>query len=109
MATFLKSLLAFIWSALVGFWLFMTYLDDRVSLQKGLTILVGLFLVLAGYIVYGLKTRMSGATAVGEKGTPKKIDDRMIRRLHTSTTPPEKTGNPSPKKSPTPLKSRPKK
>ncbi|MEC4671254.1 MAG: hypothetical protein VST66_05160 [Nitrospirota bacterium] len=109
MATFLKSLLAFIWSALVGFWLFTTYLDDEVSLQKGLTILIGLFLVLAGYIVYGLKTRKSGATAVGEKGTPQKIDDRIIRRLHTYTTPPEKTENPGPKKSPTPPKSQPKK
>ena len=109
MATFLKSLLAFIWSALVGFWLFMTYLDDEVSLQKGLTILVGLFLVLAGYIVYGLKTRKSGATAVGEESTPKKIDDRILRRLHTYTTPPEKTENPGPKKSPTPQKSQPKK
>jgi len=93
----------------VGFWLFTTYLDDGVSLQKGLTILVGLFLVWAGYIVYGLKTRMSGATAVGEKGTPQKIDDRILRRLHTSTTPPEKTENPGPKKSPTPQKSQPKK
>ncbi len=109
MATLLKSLLAFIWSALVGFWLFITYIDSRVSLQKGLTILIGLFLVLAGYIVYGLKTRKSGATAVGDKGTPQKIDDRIIRRLHSSTTPPEKTGNPGPKKSPTPQKSRPKK
>ena len=109
MATFLKSLLAFIWSALVGFWLFMTYLDDGVSLQKGLTILIGLFLVWAGYIAYGVKTRMSGATAVGEKGIPKKIDDRIIRRLHTYTTPPEKTGNPGPKKSPTSPKSQPKK
>jgi len=67
MATFLKSLLAFIWSALVGFWLFITYIDDGVSLQKGLTILIGLFLVLAGYIAYVLKTRMSGATAVGSE------------------------------------------
>ena len=109
MATFLKSLLLFIWSALVGFWLFMTYLDDGISLQKGLTILVGLFLVLAGYIAYGLKTRKSGATAVGEESIPKKIDDRIIRRLHAYTTPPEKTGNPGPEKSPAPPKSQPKK
>ncbi len=101
MATFLKSLLAFIWSTLVGFWLFTTYLDDRVSLQKGLTILIGLFLVLAGYIVYGWKTRMSGATAVAEEGTPKKLDDRIIRRIHNYPTPPEKTGNPGPQNYPT--------
>lgn len=57
MATFLKLLLAFIWSTLVGFWVLYTYIDDETSLQNGLAILVGLFLVLISYISYGLITK----------------------------------------------------